>query len=136
MKGGKVKAGGRILDGDLVEATTMTEVSLFKKLEMPVWKLLYFDCKKAIHKNISRQIEPMVNKGISPFMVTSSLSAGYPKEYLFYDIDELVHNIYAIKQPTILLVRPDNYVAVRTSIDNFERISNYLTDRDKLRKEI
>ncbi len=42
IKKGNVKAGNRILDRDLIQASTLQEVSLFNQLTKPVWKLIVF----------------------------------------------------------------------------------------------
>ncbi len=67
-----------------------------------------------------------IKSGLLPLIITSSTTTDYNKENLYYDIDELVHKIYGINQPTILLVRPDNYVAVRVSANNLTALQNYL----------
>ncbi len=123
IKKGNVKAGNRILDGDLIQASTLQEVSLFNQLSKPVWKLIIFDNQKQLE---NFQQFDKIKSGLLPLIITSSTTTNYNKENLYYDVDELVHKIYGINQPTILLVRPDSYVAVRTSADSLKDIENYL----------
>lgn len=128
VKGGNVKAGGRILDGDLIKASDLTEVSLFKQLSTPVWKLVYFACKKEIPDDIVKQLLLLEQKGIELLIITSSLEINYTYGHLHYDIDELVHTKYGFKMPTFLLVRPDNYVAVRTNTEKFNVMADFINE--------
>ncbi|MFC4231392.1 FAD-dependent monooxygenase [Parasediminibacterium paludis] len=125
IKKGSVKAGNRILDGDIIQASTLQEVSLFQQLSKPVWKLLVFDNKKQL--NHLQQIDK-IKGGLLPLIITASTITTYETAYLYYDIDELVHKIYGIHQPTILLVRPDNYVALSAKADNLKAVENYFAN--------
>lgn len=119
-----VKAGFRILDADIVKASTDKEVSLFKELAIPKWKLLLFDNGQQV--TLDKTLFETDYIWIDKLVITSSTTATYPIEGLYYDIDEVAHKRYGIKQPTIFLVRPDNYVAVRCNTSNTNEIVLYL----------
>ena len=123
IKKGGVKAGFRILDGELIQAQTMREVSLFNELAKPVWKLIIFDCRKQL--NAVQQINELKINGLLPLIITSSTTSKYQKDNLYFDVDELVHKIYGVTKPTAFLVRPDNYVAVRVGAESLEAIETY-----------
>jgi 3-(3-hydroxy-phenyl)propionate hydroxylase len=119
-----VSAGFRILDADVVKAINDSEVSLFRELAIPKWKIILFDNgnQSDLYTLFTDDKFGWLNKHI----ITSSTKTAYPSENLYYDIDEIAHKRFGIKQPTILLVRPDNYVAVRCGVDNNGEILNYL----------
>jgi hypothetical protein len=126
IKKGVVKAGNRILDGDLVQASTLREVSLFNQLSIPVWKLIIFDHQKQLDK--LPQIDKINSVLLHTIVITASTTTIYDEKNLYFDIDALVHKTYGIHQPTILLVRPDNYVALRTSVNDLSELTHYLAN--------
>ena len=119
-----VKAGFRILDADIVKASADSEVSLFKELATPKWKLILFDNGK--QNNLDKILFETNYKWIDKLVITSSTMTTYPIESLYYDVDEVAHKRYGIIEPSILLVRPDNYVAVRCTQSNTNEIVAYL----------
>jgi hypothetical protein len=119
-----VKAGFRILDAIIVKASSDSEISLFKELAIPKWKLILFD--NGIQNNLDKTLFETNYNWIDKLVITSSTVTSYPIKNLYYDIDEVAHKRYGIRESTILLVRPDNYVAIRCSPSNINEIVTYL----------
>jgi 2-polyprenyl-6-methoxyphenol hydroxylase-like FAD-dependent oxidoreductase len=119
-----VMAGYRILDADVVKASTDEEVSLYKELLSPKWKLLLFDNGKQC--DIGDSLFVAKYSGIEKLLITSSTTTTYPTEKLYYDIDEIAHKRFGVREPSLLLVRPDNYVAIRCSASDINEILTYL----------
>lgn len=119
-----VIAGFRILDADIVKASTNTEVSLFQELATPKWKLILFDNLKQC--DLDKLLFEPEFSWINKLILTSSTITTYPIQNLYYDIDELAHKRYGIKEPTLLLIRPDNYVGLRCSPSNTDVMITYL----------
>lgn len=121
-----VKAGFRILDADVVNAFSDKEVSLFKELAVPKWKLILFDNGSQI--KVPKEIFSTKYGFMDKLLITSSMKSNYSTEHLYYDIDEVAHKRYEIKKPQYLLIRPDNYVAVRCEVQNVSEIYKYLSN--------
>jgi len=119
-----IRAGHRILDADIVKSSTDEEVSLFKELSVPKWKLIMFDNGQQI--KVDEKLFDNKYEFIDKFFITSSLSTSYSTKNLFYDIDEIAHKRYDIKQPQYILVRPDNYIALRCSSSDISKIYEYV----------
>ena len=119
-----VQAGRRILDADVVKAETNQEVALFEELAKPQWKLLVFDAGTPMAVD-QRIFEPPYHF-IQKYLLTSALHAPYPVENLYFDLDEVAHRRYQIKQPQYLLVRPDNYIALRCGAGDWSALFQYL----------
>lgn len=119
-----VKAGYRILDADIVRASTDKEVSLFNELAVPKWKLILFDNGRQI--KIDEEVFNPKYGFMEKLIITSSLKTSYSTEILYFDIDEVAHRRYRIKKSQFLLVRPDNYVAVRCSVDGLPKAFDFL----------
>jgi 2-polyprenyl-6-methoxyphenol hydroxylase-like FAD-dependent oxidoreductase len=126
LKRGIVKAGDSIQDADLLLAKTNQEVSLFAALSFPQWKLVYFDNGKGIETSNSFNDIESKFPFVKTFLISSSLSTERQVGNLYYDIDEIAHKNYGITQPTIYLIRPDNYVGLRT--DNMQDVLNYIQE--------
>ena len=124
-KKSKVPSGSRIMDADLVKATGLKEVSLFRELCTPYWKLIYFDAKQYL-KEVGNKLTNYAGKSIKPIIITSSTKNIYNAQNLYYDIDELAHKVYDISGPTLLLVRPDNFIAARVPAADFATIDQYV----------
>jgi 2-polyprenyl-6-methoxyphenol hydroxylase-like FAD-dependent oxidoreductase len=126
LKKGIVKAGNSIMEADVLEAKTNREVSLFATLSFPKWKLVYFDNGKGIDTSNSFKDIETKYPFVKTLLISSSISTSRQVENLYYDIDEIAHKNYGITQPTIYLIRPDNYVGLRT--DNINDVHNYIKD--------
>ncbi len=119
-----VKAGYRVLDADIVKASTDEEVALFDELAVPSWKLILFDNGRQI--KIDEEIFQPNYDFIKKLFITSALDTSYPMKSLYFDIDEVAHKRYAVKKPQYLLIRPDNYVAVRCGVNELSKIFSFL----------
>ena len=119
-----VPAGYRILDADIVKASTDEEVSLFNELARPKWKLLLFDNGQQVTLDFSSLDSRYTF--IDKLWITSSMHTTYPIDNLYYDIDEVAHKRYEVKKQQFILVRPDNYAALRCGIGQLSVLDNYL----------
>lgn len=119
-----IGAGHRILDADIVKAQTDAEVSLFNELSKPKWKLVLFD--NGIQTELNKTLVADKFNWIEKLLITSSTSTDYNIKSLYYDIDQVAHKRYEVKGPTLLLIRPDNYIAIRCNPNNTNEILTYL----------
>ena len=119
-----IRAGHRVQDADILRASDDTEVSLFQELCMPQWKLICFDHGRQV-KDL-----PLLKDNHFPWIKKIVVSASYdgPSESknLYYDVERVGHQTYQIKEPTVLLVRPDNYIAARVSTNALGQIESYM----------
>ncbi len=115
LKTGGIKAGYSIKDADILFAKDNKDVSLFKILLKPTWKLIYFDNGTVIKKNIALEDFSVKFSFVNQYLISSSLKTNEDLDNLYFDIDEVAHKVYGIETPAFYLIRPDNYVAVRTS---------------------
>ncbi|MBO0931869.1 FAD-dependent monooxygenase [Fibrella aquatilis] len=110
-----IRAGQNIQDGDLLEAKTRREVSLFGLLAQPNWKLLYFDKGVGISAEQARSVNALPYPYLDTYLISSSVKTAATLDNLFFDLEAIVHRTYIISQPMFYLVRPDNHVALRTT---------------------
>lgn len=106
-----IRPGQRVRDADVLRAEDAAEVSLFKELCAPLWKLLLFDAGRKLPPT------PPPKDGL-PDVATYALIAGagtwHEGAAVYHDLDQVAHRAYGIAEPTAVLVRPDNYVAAVT----------------------
>ena len=121
--GGKkgICAGQRAVDADVQRAADGTEVSLLKDLCAPRWKILAFDAGKEFE--LSELFDDKAYPFAQKLVVRSGASGSGPKTHV--DLDQLAHKAYDIKKPTVLLIRPDNYVAARFTDDMEKSVKAY-----------
>jgi 3-(3-hydroxy-phenyl)propionate hydroxylase len=118
-----IRAGGRLLDADLIRQRDHAEVSLFQELCLPQWKLLLFDHGRALQDQpLTDDKLPWVKK------IVISTARGHTKivENLYYDSDRIAHLVYKITEPTLFLIRPDNYIALRMKATSTSELIDYL----------
>lgn len=123
-------AGNRILDADVRDSETGKDLSLFKELSMPVWKVLVFDSKRILDVKLFQTLKNLNIPELKTLIINASLHSNYnpliDKDCkLFYDIDLLAHKIYGVKNPTIFLIRPDNHISLRTENLDAKELLNY-----------
>ena len=100
------------------------EVSLFDTLCTPTWKAILFDGGQ--QQALSAFWADERFQWLQRMVLTNSTTTTYPESILYYDIDEVAHKRYGIQQPQILLVRPDNYVALRLPVSKMNLLPAYL----------
>lgn len=128
QKGGTKKSihsGQRVRDADVLRAADATEVSLFKALCVPSWKLLLFDGGRSIPASVFRHLDslpPMERHVMIAGRGTPEVDA-----IIYQDLDRLAHQAYGLSEPTILLIRPDNYVAAVLPVENVADLGRYLS---------
>ena len=128
VKRGVVKAGDRLINAEIVEAETLREVALADLFAAPVWKLVCFNGSENDIDSLQtaiRQLETKSQLRFTPIIITTSTQTPISNSFVYYDIDEVAHKAYQIKQPVILLIRPDQYVAVRADKANWEILETY-----------
>jgi len=111
--------GDRILDADVREASTGMDKSIFKELSFPEWKILIFDANQKKETKDFSFLARLKIPRIKLLFINANLEIRH-KEYeemgisVFFDIDLLAHKVYGIRKPSLLLIRPDNYISLRT----------------------
>ena len=128
MKKGKVKAGERSINAEVVEATTRSEVRLADLLARPVWKLVCFNLGENDVQAVQSDMQLLATKtklDFIPVIITTSARNEATTSHLYYDVDEVAHKAYGITQPTVLLIRPDQYVGLRTGKSNWATVETY-----------
>lgn len=118
-------AGHRVLDADVLRAEDAQEVSLFKELCVPQWKMILFDGGKQLqdYSFLNNDNQPWIKK----YMVMAAKNGSYQDPNCYYDIDCVAHQAYRIKKPTLLLIRPDNYVAALLPSDALADVNSYFS---------
>lgn len=119
-----VGAGHRILDADVVSASADQQVSMFDEMLFPGWKCLLFDFGTQLTDPLQAHYKQ--HAWIRASVVTASTRTTYPQDSLYFDIDSVVHKRYGILKPTLLLIRPDNYVALRCPAEAVAEFDAYL----------
>ncbi len=118
-----VRAGERVADADVQRGTDREEVSLFRELCVPRWKVIFFDAGR--EGSSPAVFDHPILQSCLKFIVSSAPASHYRAANLFHDLDSVAHKRYGFVQPTLLLVRPDNYIAVRCSPESPEHVLNY-----------
>ncbi|MEM7797666.1 MAG: FAD-dependent monooxygenase [Chloroflexota bacterium] len=125
MLGNKgIHAGHRVLDADVLRASDDKEVSLFQELCVPEWKLIYFDDSRQ-GKDLSR-LNDLRRPWVRKMVVSAAFNAPIDNCHFYYDVERVAHQVYQIKAPTLLLIRPDNYIAARVPADAINQIENHI----------
>ena len=128
VKQGKVKAGERPVNAEIVDAQTLHEVRLSEVLTKPVWKLVCFngnDDDIAVIQTAMQALLTQSQLRFTPIIITTSAKKQTDASHLYYDIDEVAHKAYQISKPVMLLIRPDQYIAVRTQKGNWPVLETF-----------
>jgi hypothetical protein len=104
-----VRSGQRVRDADVLRASDATEVSLFKELCAPIWKLVLFDGGTSIPTSALPESNTLPR--IKTYVVIAGDDARHDGGHIYQDLDRVAHRAYDITEPTVLLIRPDNYIA-------------------------
>ncbi|MEL6573768.1 MAG: FAD-dependent monooxygenase [Pseudomonadota bacterium] len=111
------RAGSRAVDADVQRVSDGMEVSLLKELCTPQWKIVVFEADGNLDEIAALQSEQ--------FPFAAKLRIGQSDHATHYDLDSLAHKAYGITGPSVLLIRPDNYVAARFDADWENKIVAY-----------
>ena len=125
LKGGKVRAGDRPANAEVLHAATGREVRLFDLLAAPRWQLVCFNLNADVAPTLAGLRQLCAHRPIDPILLTTETQATRDPE-LYYDLDEVAHPAYGIRQPTLLLIRPDQYVAVRVAATEWATLETYV----------
>ncbi|MEX3015991.1 FAD-dependent monooxygenase [Gymnodinialimonas hymeniacidonis] len=116
-----IRAGQRAVDADVQLCSDGTELSLLETLCKPRWKIVVFDAGNdvALSELFDDAAYPFADK----LVIRSHASVRGPRTHI--DLDQLAHKAYGIKTPTVLLIRPDNYVGARFTDDMEKSVKAY-----------
>jgi 2-polyprenyl-6-methoxyphenol hydroxylase-like FAD-dependent oxidoreductase len=119
-----IRAGHRVRDADVLRASDNQEVSLFQELCVPKWKMVVFDAGRPLPKLPYFKTESF--SWIMKAAVVATPDNKAPSAAIYRDLDRLAHKAYRITLPTLLLIRPDNYIAARLPASASGEIVQYL----------
>ncbi len=125
LKGGKVRAGDRPANAEVLHAATGREVRLFDLLAAPRWQLVCFNLNADVAPALAGLRQLCAGRPINPLLISTAPQDNRAPE-LYYDLDEVAHPAYGIRQPTLLLIRPDQYVAVRAAATDWPTMESYV----------
>ncbi|MBV9076921.1 MAG: hypothetical protein JO048_05495, partial [Methylobacteriaceae bacterium] len=115
-RGGGIRAGDRALDAAVVQDGE--EGRLYEFIYRGGWTLLGF-AGRGTRANLAAVVAACARAaeaGVASHLVTTSGENAGSLPAL-YDLDEEAHRVYGVDRPTVLLVRPDGHVAVRSAGD-------------------
>ncbi len=121
-----VRAGHRVMDADVQRAEDGAEVSLFKLMCAPRWKMIVFDGGQALPA--LDYLGPNSFPWIAKSVVASHPDTEAQSGGLLHDLDQLAHKVYGVTRPTVLLIRPDNYIAARLPTSDASGLNKYLAN--------
>ena len=129
LKSGAVKAGERTPNAEVVAAKTSKDVSLFDLFSTPAWKLVCFNLQEQDTADLHEKASQIIRKlDAELFIITTKSGNHSATNALYYDLDAIAHKIYGIKTPTVFLIRPDRFVAVKISKQNWPVLDEYISD--------
>ena len=124
--GKSIRAGHRVRDADVLRSADATEISLFKELCAPNWKLVYFD--GGLPTQRSALLDAASLPRMATYRVMAAPDAGRDGSDVYHDLDRVAHQTYGITEPTALLIRPDNYVAIVARADDLASLQRYVSN--------
>lgn len=119
-----VRAGNRVLDADVLRNSDQSEVSLFKELSKPCWKVVMFDDGGSV--SFPSEILDWDIPGLETLIISTSDSKDTSDARAFTDVERIAHKTYQIGQPTVFLIRPDNYIAARVGIKDVDSLKRHV----------
>jgi len=125
-----VKAGERAPDAVLVEADGLRTVSLFEAIYGQQWTLLLFDGGRddvghAV-TSVADVIASWPQVTLRPVLAAPRAGGSVVTPGSYFDLDRFAHQAYGLARPTLVLVRPDGYVAFRAAAKEGARLADYL----------
>lgn len=127
---GEIKPGQRAPDASVVEQTSLNPTTLFKLIYQQTWTLLAFDAGQQTQPNwlaeIDAQIASFPQVSLRPVLAAGKSDSNALRATSLLDLDRFAHDAYHIDQPTLLLVRPDGYVAFRAAAHGSGLLASYL----------
>ena len=124
-----VKAGERAPDAVLVEAEGLSTISLFEAIYGERWTLLLFDggWEDIGHSltSVADVLASLPQVALRPVLAAPRVGGTVVTPESLFDIDRFAHQAYGLKRPTLVLVRPDGYVAFRGAATEAARLDDY-----------
>jgi 2-polyprenyl-6-methoxyphenol hydroxylase-like FAD-dependent oxidoreductase len=133
--GGKCPgAGTRMLDAPVVWADDMSDTTLWDAADPLGWTLFMFGganpdaAAKLRLDQIAEEFRARFGERVRPLTVLRSRSGAEPApgDNVLLDALGLAHDRYGATQPTLVLVRPDTYVAASIPADRWEGLKAHL----------
>ncbi|TXN00174.1 FAD-binding monooxygenase [Methylobacterium sp. WL64] len=125
-----VKAGERAPDAVLVEAVGLRPVSLFEAIYEERWTLLLFDGGRDDTGHAVTSAADVLASwpqvALRPVLAAPRTGGSVVAPGSLLDIDRFAHQAYGLEHPTLVLVRPDGYVAFRGAATEGARLGDYL----------
>ena len=125
-----VKAGERAPDAVLVEADGLGTTSLFKAIYGQRWTLLLFDGGRGdvgyAVTSVADVLASWPQVALRPVLAAPCVGGSVVTPESFFDLDRFAHQAYGLERPTLVLVRPDGYVAFRGADTEGARLGDYL----------
>ncbi len=111
--GGKrgLQAGDRALDADVCLGTK--SIKLYDLIYRGGWTLFAFagtNPKRLL--SVGLALEQWLRNDIPTYVISTSSAAKMPCATL-YDLDEVAHRVYQLREPMLYLIRPDGHVGAR-----------------------
>jgi 3-(3-hydroxy-phenyl)propionate hydroxylase len=127
---GALHSGDRALTGDVVRSEDLKKVALLDVLRGPTWTLLGFAGDESLDAIMPVMVEIAATFGstvTSRLVLTDRPTGGWP-ETVAYVVDRggSLHDKYGIHSPSLVLIRPDWYIATIQPIDKAASIVSYL----------
>ncbi len=119
-----IRSGHRVRDADVLRAADATEVSLFKELCAPNWKLVLFDGGKTASWLAPLKLDALPT--MAQYFVVAGHGVRHDAADVYHDLDRVAHQIYGITEPTALLIRPDNYIAAVVPGNDLAGLQRYI----------
>ena len=120
-----VRAGDRAFDAAVVHSSV--PLQLYQLLYRGGWTLLAFTGRRpdVNFEAASQALRHLQRADLSAYIVSTD-SRTLERGVVLYDLDEEAHRVYGVRAPTLMLVRPDGYVAVRLKTRDVDRLAVYL----------
>lgn len=127
---GGVKVGERAPDAVVVEADGLRTVSLFAAIYGERWTLLLFDGGRddvghAV-TSVAEIIAPWPQVALRPVLAAPRAGGSVVLPGSLLDLDRFAHQAYGLDRPTLVLVRPDGYIAFRGAAVDRAQLGGYV----------
>ncbi|WPH04378.1 FAD-dependent monooxygenase [Acrodontium crateriforme] len=120
-----INAGDRVLNAPVVHE--LVSIQLYDLIYRGAWTLFGFSGRTLnVHaETLDVALRRLERPDLETFIISTvnDFSSSFP---ILYDLDEEVHRLYGVGAPSVYLIRPDGYVAVRTSLSNIVVLQKYL----------
>ena len=114
----------------MVEADGLGTTSLFKAIYGERWTLLLFDGGRddvghAV-TSVADVIATWPQVALRPVLAAPRAGGSVVSPGSLLDIDPFAHQVYGLERPTLVLIRPDGYVAFRGAATDGAPLGDYL----------